>query len=159
MKVMWECVRPTLALGYEWKTLNRQHPVVLALREGLDFQGQLWSKIVEPFSSDKEGAKDFVTALWKDRQTTWAGIMSRLDIRRDDDVDIEITLRWVACLKRYLQASRPREASDMDSEDSITLNRPERFALAMSETPYLPKTDTKKFMVCSTPSMLQVINV
>lgn len=159
MEVLWRRVPPTLALGYECMTLTGQHPVIRALREGLDFQGQLWTRIVEPFSSDKEGAKAFVKALWKGRQTTWAGIMARLDVQRDDDVDMEITLRWVACLKRYLQALPPRENSEMDSEESIALTRPERFALAMSETPYLPKNNYRKFVVRSYPFKLYTIKM
>lgn len=115
MASLWNSVLPTLVFGSEWKTLDEpaNHVVVRAIRDGLDYKGGLWGKIVEPFLVDTMGAVDLVKSLWTARKATWQGVMSRLELNPDRDGGVSVALinRWVACLRRYLQASPPRTRS------------------------------------------------
>lgn len=152
MQNLWSNVPPAMVFGSEWKTLNDPagHIIIQAIREGLDYKASLWGHIARPFVADKMGAMNLVKSLWTARRATWESVMLRMELNpdRDGGVDVALVHRWVACLRRYLQASPPDETS---TDDRRSLTRPELFALAMSETQFLPKEASKKYMVGHNP--------
>lgn len=132
---------PAMVFGPDFACLRREHPIVTAIREGLDSGGTTFGMIARPLSEDHGRCVDWVTGLWQSRLPTDVGVlMKRIEVRRDEGCRSDSVARWMACLCRYLQAKPTMDETDLPP-------RMQRLLLAMSGTAWLPIDPLDKYEV------------
>lgn len=130
-----------MTFGSEYKSLRREHPIVIAILAGLDLDGERHGYISRGLSDSTDRSLKWVKGYWRSRVPTAVDeIMWRLERKVHDGCSLEAVNRWMACLCRYLQARKSPDEQDVSS-------RMQRFLYAISASPYLPIDALEKYEV------------
>lgn len=142
MEGLWNHLKPAMVFGPEYSSLRREHPIVTAILEGLDYGGAEFGLIARPLSEDHGRCVEWVKGLWESRVLTKVStLMRRVEVRPDEGCRPDTVTQWMACLYRYLQAQPPRDEADLPP-------RMQHFLLVMSGTAWLPLDPSEKYQVC-----------